>query len=601
MKSSNIPQMKEIIKKCLPTYEIIEILGEGGYGTVFSIKDEFKTRAVKVIPLLIERSKSYRTLAQLDSKISQEFHVIKEYYEKIEGPGVLKIYDFHLVDKEISRQSAKAHLAILMELCPDNLMDYVLDRDELLPIEDSIRFMKDLAVVLSRLSSGSGDIFLVTDLKPSNLLINDKGLLLIGDLGGFKRLNSISISDKAQFTPNWSAPEVIIKGEKPTLSAMMYSYGLVAYFIWEACLPYEDTNFIDRVRLINEKGIKFDNDYIPKPIENVILQCLEFDVNKRLKNFEPILKVFDDIDPKTGVIKSRIIKPALIKPAKTKATEKIIILDDNEIHPDLPEEFFLLKEGITHGLLSMDQDKILVEIATPKAGELWIEPYTNMEFIWIPGGYFKVGYGAWDEGIEVADASPGVEICLDGFWIGRYPVTQGEWKKVMGDNPSFFKKGDAYPVERVSWKDAQKFNAKLSSLEGGKYMYCLPTETQWEYSARSGGKLEKYSGGDDVDRVGWYRDNSDGSTHPVGEKEPNGLGIYDMSGNVWEWCQDIYHKDAYTKYKSHNPIYNGEGTTRVYRGGSWASQSRYVRCARRNSYPPGSRNYNVGFRIIRTC
>ncbi|MBF0497844.1 MAG: formylglycine-generating enzyme family protein, partial [Deltaproteobacteria bacterium] len=138
--------------------------------------------------------------------------------------------------------------------------------------------------------------------------------------------------------------------------------------------------------------------------------------------------------------------------------------------------------------------------------------------------------------------------CVDGFWIGKTEVTQGQWTQIMGSNPSKFKKGDDYPVETVSWNDVKEFISKLNERKRGNYYFQLPTEAEWEYACRSRGLGERYAGGNVVDNVGWYADNSGKSTHPVGQKQPNGLGIYDMSGNVFEWCQDIYSKDAYSQH-----------------------------------------------------
>ena len=155
---------------------------------------------------------------------------------------------------------------------------------------------------------------------------------------------------------------------------------------------------------------------------------------------------------------------------------------------------------------------------------------------------------------------------VGGFWIGKYTVTQGQWQKVMGNNPSGFKKGDNYPVETVSWDDAKEFIRKLNGKSG--YTFRLPTEAEWEYAARSGGKAEKYAGGNDIDAVAWYVANSGRSTHPVGTKAPNGLGIYDMSGNVWQWCEDKYDAEAYKKHQRNNPISSSGGSLKVLRGGS---------------------------------
>jgi formylglycine-generating enzyme required for sulfatase activity len=144
---------------------------------------------------------------------------------------------------------------------------------------------------------------------------------------------------------------------------------------------------------------------------------------------------------------------------------------------------------------------------------------------------------------------------VSSFNIGKYEVTQGQWKAVMGDNPSRFKSGDNYPVENVSWNDVQDFLSRLNALTGKNYR--LPRETEWEYAARGGNSSRgyKYSGSANINDVAWYDGNSGERTHPVGTKAPNELGIYDMSGNVKEWCQDA------------------EGSYRVYRGGCWASSA----------------------------
>ena len=232
-------------------------------------------------------------------------------------------------------------------------------------------------------------------------------------------------------------------------------------------------------------------------------------------------------------------------------------------------------------------------------GEAWREPATGMEMLWVPGGCYQMGCGSWTSDCE-SDENPVHEVCIDGFWMGKYEVTQGEWQKVMGSNPSHFKKGDSYPVEKVSWNDAQEFIRKLKSMNGGKYDFRLPSEAEWEYACRSGGKPEKYSGGDSVDSVAWYWNNSGSSTHSVGTKSANGLGLYDMSGNVWEWVEDIYDESAYGKHERKNPIVRSGGSDRVSRGGSWGYYPADVRCAIRFNYVPAIRFFDLGFRLART-
>ena len=258
------------------------------------------------------------------------------------------------------------------------------------------------------------------------------------------------------------------------------------------------------------------------------------------------------------------------------------------------------KETIT---LASGEDRELeislkTEPAGTQAGDTWKDPVTGMELVLVPSGCYEMGCGRWTSDCG-KDEKPVHEVCVDGFWIGKYEVTQGQWKKVMGSNPSHFNKGDNYPVERVSWNDAKEFIGKLNSLNSGQYEFRLPTEAEWEYACRSGGKSEKYAGGNEVDSVAWYGSNSGRSTHPVGAKTPNGLGIYDMSGNVWEWCEDIYSEDAYSKHQRNNPIYTGGGSYRVFRGGSWLYGPRFVRCAYRSRRFPVDRSIFLGFRLVR--
>lgn len=189
------------------------------------------------------------------------------------------------------------------------------------------------------------------------------------------------------------------------------------------------------------------------------------------------------------------------------------------------------------------------------------------------------------------------QVTLSSFSIGRAPVTQKEWKAVMGSNPSHFK-GDDLPVESVSWEDCQKFIQQLNKMTHMNFR--LPTEAEWEFAARGGNmsKHYKYSGSDDVDSVAWYDDNSDGKTHSICQKKPNELGLYDMSGNVWEWCQDWYDRNNLSKSLSANFGNNKIRSFRVNRGGSWGSRARYCRVAYRDEDKPDAHGNFLGFRLV---
>jgi formylglycine-generating enzyme required for sulfatase activity len=211
----------------------------------------------------------------------------------------------------------------------------------------------------------------------------------------------------------------------------------------------------------------------------------------------------------------------------------------------------------------------------------------------VNGGCFQMGD---HNGDGDSDEKPVHEVCVDDFSIGRFEVTQGEWKKIMDNNPSHFSScGDNCPVENVSFNDVQEFLSRLNHRTGKQYR--LPTEAEWEYAARSGGKNEKYSGSEySPDLVAWSLTNSDKKSHPVGRKQANTLGIYDMSGNVWEWVSDWYAGDYYGKSARQNPNGPSNGANRVIRGGSWGSIDSNLRVSdRRNG--PNERSISVGFRV----
>ena len=217
----------------------------------------------------------------------------------------------------------------------------------------------------------------------------------------------------------------------------------------------------------------------------------------------------------------------------------------------------------------------------------------SAEFWMIPvsGGIFQMGSADSDAN---SDESPIHTVTLSDYRICETEVTQELWEAVMGSNPSYHK-GDNLPVENVSWEDCQRFIAELNQLTGRKFR--LPTEAEWEFAARGGNKSQgcKYSGSNTIDEVAWY--GSFNKTHEVATKQPNELGLYDMSGNVREWCQDWYSSSSYTSAAQTNPAGPSAGTVRVNRGGSIYSTARDSRVSNRGYNLPDYAEYNLGFRL----
>lgn len=215
----------------------------------------------------------------------------------------------------------------------------------------------------------------------------------------------------------------------------------------------------------------------------------------------------------------------------------------------------------------------------------------------------KVPAGSFDMGSNEGSSreKPVHRVRIAAFEMAATEVTFEQWEVCVVLGGCSHQPDDegwgrgSRPVINVSWEDAQQYAAWLSAATGKNYR--LPTEAEWEYACRSGGKAQTYCGGSDLDALAWYDKNSGGKTHPVGEKRPNGLGIYDMSGNVWEWCADVYH-DNYDGAPTDGSAWAGDGAIRVRRGGSWYNSPQYTLAASRNWLTPDYRSNDLGFRLV---
>jgi formylglycine-generating enzyme required for sulfatase activity len=220
----------------------------------------------------------------------------------------------------------------------------------------------------------------------------------------------------------------------------------------------------------------------------------------------------------------------------------------------------------------------------------------KLELVWIEPGSFMMGSPAGEGGRDNDEVRHQVTLSK-GFWMGKYGVTQRQWERVMGNNPSKFT-GARNPVEQVSWEDCQAFVQKLNEVYGSTVQgsrFRLPTEAEWEYACRAG-TTGAYAG--DLDAMGWYGQNSGNSSHPAGQKKPNAWGLYDMHGNVCAWCQDWY--GDYPTGSVMDPTGPGFGWGRVNRGGCWNNGPESCRSAERGCYEPGGRDDRLGLRLVRS-
>ncbi|HLX28314.1 MAG TPA: SUMF1/EgtB/PvdO family nonheme iron enzyme [Casimicrobiaceae bacterium] len=219
------------------------------------------------------------------------------------------------------------------------------------------------------------------------------------------------------------------------------------------------------------------------------------------------------------------------------------------------------------------------------------EPLRQIAMVLVKGGCYTMGDGSDEESVH--------KVCVKDFYIGKYPVTQMQWTGTMGTNPSKEPNcGLNCPVENVSWNDVQAFIRKLDARTGKAYR--LPTEAEWEYAARSGGKAEKWAGTSSEKSLAdyaWYYNNADFQTHPVGQKKPNGLGLYDMTGNVWEWTSDWFDEGVGVQDPKNDAASEADARMRSLRGGYWGDLASFVHVTRRIGLVPSAHGVGYGFRV----
>lgn len=224
-------------------------------------------------------------------------------------------------------------------------------------------------------------------------------------------------------------------------------------------------------------------------------------------------------------------------------------------------------------------------------GETWTESHTDMKFKCVPGGTFKMGNDT-----DSQDEKPIHTVTLGGFWMAQYEITQSQWQKILANKPAE-KKGNNHPVENISWHDIQSFIEKLN--QRGDDTFRLPTEAEWEYACRNGGKQTYYCGGDRLDDYGWTNGTDDEGHFVVGGKLSNSLELYDMTGSVWEWVQDWYDVNYYSRSQKKNPQGSFYGKQKVIRGCAFNSIPSDCRATARLHAPPDMNNFSVGARLVR--
>ena len=594
-------------------YRIIEKLGQGGFGITYLAENTLLLGKVAIKEFFFKEycnrddSTSHVTIPtsgnrEIVERFKQKFIKEARTIFSLNHPNIVRILD-------VFEENGTAYY--VMDYIEGESLGDMVKRRGAIPEAEALGYVKDAASALEYIHSKNINHL---DIKPSNLVLrHDDGKVLVIDFGVAKQYDAVTSEDTTTtpvgISPGYSPMEQYSKNGVQTFSPQSDVYALAAtlFKLFTGNTPPEATNIQDEGLPVAELQEK----QISRPVISAIAMAMKgrYERTQSVAEFVGNLCGDDTVVIPDPAEAERKRKEAEEKAAKEKAEAERKRKEAEEKAAKEKAEAERKKRRIK-SLLKKYWWMAAVLVAIVAIVAIWLmvpfqkgenpkASYSNgiltvngikYNMVWVEGGTFSMG-ATPEQGVDVADdEKPVHSVTLSGYYIGKTEVTQALWKAVMGTNPSLFK-GDNLPVECVSWDDCQVFIRKLNSLTGQNFR--LPTEAEWEFACRGGNNSRgyKYSGSNYIDNVAWYWDNSGikylepifgklrQKTHPVATKAPNELGIYDMTGNVCEWCNDWYgdyRSDAQTNPKG---LDNGSG--RVLRGGSWAIQEDECRSSSR--------------------
>ncbi len=575
----------------LGRYSVIKLLGRGGMGQVYLVRHEMQKtlHALKILPSEFSGRKGFverfHTELQTMARLRHDNIVHVTHSDEESGQYYL-VMDFIAADSGEEPYDLEEALAEEGRIDPETTINIMLQ-------------------VCDGLSYAHGEGVVHRDLKPANILLTSKDLgqaeAKVGDFGlarviGEENVRSM-VAQSVQMSMSLGDQETLVEKkrvERSSTGAVLGTYGYMSPEQEEG-RPADERSDIYALGVMMYRMVTGTKPRaMAKPPSRVVdgLDLVWDDMAEKCLEVEPEDR-WQSLEEFIGALHSLGFK----KPA-------------SDSDASLSEKPGRVEKKAEHQEPAKDVSQ---EIREPQAGAtktVDLGGGVEVEFVWIPPGEYMRGsglspqeaerrYGGQTSWYEREHPHHRVRI-TEGFWMGRTPVTQAQYERITGENPSHFE-GDNRPVEGVSWNDAVEFAEKLSEREDGRFR--LPTEAEWEYAARAGSETEFYFG-DDADRLGdyaWYSGNSNRQTRPVGLKKPNAWGLYDMHGNVWEWCLDWYEDYTNVKKPRIDPvgffpaggIYN-----RRVRGGSWRSSAAYLRTAYRGYSPPTYSSSRPGFRVV---
>lgn len=549
-------------------YKIIRHISSGGFGNTYegelvlihrrvAIKEffvkDFCNRDEETARVTVATQSKVELIERLKEKFTKEAAHIWQFNH----PNIVRVTD-------VFEENGTAYY--VMDYIDGMSLQATLKRDGAMNEAKALRYVRQVADALQYVHD---QMILHLDLKPGNIMVDKNGKAILIDFGASKQYDEVTGENTSTLmginTVGYAPAEQSYRGfVQFSASTDIYALGATLYKLLTDITPPDAQMLKD-----GEVELAPLPSNISASVRNAVKAAMRPLRKNRPQSVGEFLALLNN-RPTTAVPEEE----------KTVVDEEVTVVDVKEtVIAEPPKPKFEDRTFTVNGV--------------------------SFKMIAVEGGTFMMGS---NDSEAYSDEKPVHEVTLSSYYIGETQVTQELWKAVMGNNPSHFK-GDNLPVECVSWNDCQKFIGNLNRLTGKTFR--LPTEAEWEYAARGGQNSlgYKYSGSNNIDEVAWYYDNShtrtgwfggkqgkqDRKTHPVATKKANELGIYDMSGNVWERCQDWY--GSYSSTTQTNPKGLSSGSYRVYRGGGWNYGARRCRSSNRGGDDPSFHYYGLGLRL----
>ena len=618
-------------------YRIDSYLSSGGFGNTYVATNiEFEeTFAIKEFFMrgVTQREGNQTTVSVSNSENTNSFLEQKEKFKK-EARRLRKLNNEHIVKvHDLFEENGTAYY-VMDYVDGENLADKLKQTNLPIPEKDVWALLPQ---IIDALATVHKEGFCHLDIKPSNIMVDKMGHVKLIDFGASKQMGSdglLTTNAPTAFaqTPGYAPPEQMEQNkEKIGPWTDFYALGATLYAVLTIKKPPLPSDINDDMSA--DKHLALPGlDLVSAQLRELVLRLLNTNWRQRPRSVEEIFSILNDsaahnakpITEHPGNSNKASGETTIIEPVKGKqpvnnkkaserqrASSDLIVDDDNKMLADYNVPKLIVSDTAVKSdsfeLLDINDvkqnmpstasgdDTIVDNPRSKEENQIITVNGVSFKMIHVDGGTFTMGATSEQGNDGYVDEKPSHRVTLSSYYIGETEVTQALWQAVMGSNPSYFK-GNNHPVEEVSWDDCQTFIRKLNGITGKSFR--LPTEAEWEFAARGGNKSNgyKYSGSSTVDRVAWYDGNSGGMTHDVKTKAANELGIYDMSGNVYEWCQDRY--GSYSSSAETNPTGASSGSNRVSRGGCWLNNAKSCRLAFRYGRTPSCCSNGLSLRLV---